>query len=84
MDPKEYGRFRTTLGLPDPGVVSRKSVQAPDFGSFVTKKVNEFINQEESNSMKQFGEKLKAKLEQLDQDVVKLKAPALTNQTEYD
>ena len=34
--------------------------------------------------MKQFGEKLKAKLEQLDQDVVKLKAPALTNQTEYD
>lgn len=34
--------------------------------------------------MRQFGEKLKTKLEQLDQDVVKLKAPALTNQTEYD
>lgn len=44
MDAKEYGRFRTTLGLPDPGVPVKKSAPAPDFGTFVTKRVNEFVN----------------------------------------
>lgn len=52
MDPREYGRFRTTLGMADPGVPGKKSAPAPDFGAFVTKRVNEFVNQEESNSMR--------------------------------
>ena len=66
MDPKEYARFKTTIGLPDPGVQVKKNAPIQDFGFLVTRKVNEFIQQEESTSMKNFGEKLKSKLEQLD------------------
>lgn len=50
----------------------------------VTMRVSEYLTQEQSNSMRHFGEKLKERLEQLDQEVVRLKAPGLTSTLEFE
>ncbi len=63
MDAFEYARFRHTLGSSDPGSSTKK---AEDFGIIVTTKVAEYMTQEESNSMRHFGEKLRDRLENLD------------------
>jgi len=69
------------MGSTDPGITNKKP---EDFGLIVTIKVAEYMEQEDSTHMRQFGEKLKNKLEQLDQDVVKLRAPGLTNSMDYE
>lgn len=40
LDPREYARFRHSLGGSDPGVSSRK---AEDFGKIVTMRLNDYI-----------------------------------------
>jgi hypothetical protein len=47
MDPVEYGRFKTTIGLVDAGYPNVKGVII-DFGQLVTKRLTEYITQEES------------------------------------
>lgn len=45
----------------------------------VTMRIGEYLTQEESNSMRHFGEKLRDRLESLDQEVVRLKAPGIAS-----
>lgn len=82
VDAFEYARFRHTLGSSDPGSTNGK--KSEDFGNIVTMKVAEYMAQEESNSMRQFGVKLKERLEHLDQEVVKLKAPGVANSLDFE
>jgi hypothetical protein len=84
VDAFEYARFKHTLGSSDAGGSGGAAKKAEDFGMIVTMRVAEYLTQEESNSMRQYGEKLKDKLEQLDQDVVKLKAPGVANSLDYE
>lgn len=81
VDAFEYARFRHTLGAMDPANAQKKG---EDFGMIVTMRVSEYLTQEQSNSMRHFGEKLKERLEQLDQEVVRLKAPGLTSTLEFE
>lgn len=86
LEPREYARFRHTVGNPEPAVPGGKaaSVKNEDFGMLVTKRVAEYIEQEESTSQRAFGEKLRHRLEELDQEVVRLKAPGLMNPLDYE
>jgi hypothetical protein len=85
MEPFEYARFKHTIGdvnhTSSPGA---NNSPAEDFTHLVTRRVAEFVDQEESTAQRQFGERLKSKLEHLDQEVVKLRASSLVSALDYE
>jgi hypothetical protein len=89
MDATEYARFKHTISANyEPqstrGRPSGNTGGLEDFASLVTLRIQEYTQQEESTGQRVFGEKLKSKLETLDQEVVKLKAPALTSAIDFE
>ncbi len=70
IDPAEFARYKYTKAV------------AP-FHEEVIKKCNEYASQEENATMKKFGEAVRARLEGIDQDIVKLKH-GFVNASEYD